>query len=185
MSTTTELTKTYSGLLGNLVHVRSRKGKSIITIPIVKPPSAPTENQVRARKEFVAASKYAKNVLQNPDLLAAYTARERNGLTAYILAVTDYLKPPYIDEVDVSGYLGNPGDKIGVVAGDDFGLSSVTVTITGAGGILIEEGECVMHPITGNYHFTSTVQVPDLTGVTITAKATDMPGHTDQLSVTL
>ena len=36
MSTTNELTKTYSGVFGNQVILKSRKGKSTITIPPVQ-----------------------------------------------------------------------------------------------------------------------------------------------------
>ena len=185
MSKIIDLTSTRSGRWVSPVVVNSRKGNSIITRPFVKHKKKPTENQEKMRMNFAFASRYAKNILQNPDMLAAYTAKSRPGLTAYILAVTDYLKPPYIDEVDVSGYHGHPGDKIGVEASDDFGLSSVMVKITVADGILIEEGACTTHPITGDYQFTATVEVSNLTGVIITATATDMPGHTDQLSVTL
>ena len=49
---------------------------------------------------------------------------------------------------------------------------------------MIEQGPCVVNPRTGNYDFTATVQVPDLTGVTIIAKAVDHPGHVGELAVT-
>ncbi len=84
-----------------------------------------------------------------------------------------------------SGYLGNPGDPIIVVAGDDFQLAGVTVKITDAGGIMIEQGACVPNLTAGNYVFTSTVAVSNVAGTTITARATDTPGHTAGLSVTL
>lgn len=185
MSTTNDLTKNYSGIFGNMVIARNRNGKTIITIPPKRPVTDPTENQINARRKFQLASRYAKTVLQDPDKLAAYTAKSRDGLTPYILALTDYLKPPFVDQIDASGYQGNPGDKIGVTAIDDFELTAVTVKIVDAAGALIEQGPCVFNLITGNYDFTATVAVPDLAGVTIIAKATDTPGHSAELAITL
>jgi hypothetical protein len=37
----------------------------------------------------------------------------------------DYAHPPVIHDVDVSRYTGKPGEPIGVVAVDDFGVVSV------------------------------------------------------------
>jgi hypothetical protein len=164
---------------------RNRNGKTIITIPPKRPTTDPTENQVNARRRFQLASRYAKNILQDPDKLAAYTAKSRDGLSPYILVLTDYLKPPFVDQIDASGYQGNPGDRISVTAIDDFELTEVTVKIFDATGALIEQGPCVFNLTTGNYDFTATVAVQDLMGVTIIAKATDTPGHTAELCITL
>ena len=179
------ITKNYRGKFGDQVVFRNRFGHSVMTIPPRRPKTGPTENQVAARRRFMLASRYAKDVLQDPDMLAAYMAKSRDGLSPYILAVTDYLKPPFVDQVDASGYLGNPGDPIIVVAGDDFQLAGVTVKITDADGIMIEQGACVPNLTAGNYVLTSTVAVSNVAGTTITAKATDTPGHTAGLSVTL
>jgi hypothetical protein len=84
-----------------------------------------------------------------------------------------------------SAYRGIPGDPISVVAGNDFQLAGVTVKITDADGILVEQGACVPNLTAGNYVFTSTVEVSNVAGTTITAKATNTPGHTAGLSVTL
>ena len=179
------ITKNYRGKFGDQVVFRNRFGHSVMAIPPKRSKTGPTENQVAARRRFLLASRYAKNILQDPDMLAAYTAKSRDGLSPYILAVTDYLRPPFVDQIDASGYHGNPGDRISVVAGDDFQLAGVTLHITDADGFTIEEGACVVNMATGNYEFTATVAVSDVAGATITAKATDTPGHTAELSVTL
>ncbi len=179
------ITKNYRGKFGDQVVFRNRFGHSVMAIPPKRPKTAPTENQVAARRKFLLASRYAKNILQDPDMLAAYMARSHDGLSPYILAVTDWLNPPFVDQVDASGYHGNPGDRIGVVAGDDFELTAVTLKIVDADGALLEEGPCVFNLITGNHDFTATVEVSTLAGATIIAKATDTPGHTAELSVTL
>ena len=90
-----------------------------------------------------------------------------------------------MDQIDASGYRGNQGDKIVVTAIDDFALTEVTVKIADATGALIEEGPCAFNLVTGNYDFTATVSVPVPAGVTITAKATDTPGHSAEYAITL
>ncbi|MDD4589544.1 MAG: hypothetical protein PHG06_03795 [Parabacteroides sp.] len=185
MATINELTKNYSGIFGNLLLARNRNGKTIMVIPQTKSTNKPTENQLTARRQFTLASRYAKNVLLDPDKLAAYTAKSRDGLSPYILALTDYLKPPFVEQIDASGYHGKVGDKIGVTAIDDFELTEVTLKIADVTGVLIEEGPCAFSLITGNYEFTATVAVPDPAGVTVTAKATDTPGHTAEHTITL
>ncbi|NCA77071.1 MAG: hypothetical protein EOM90_12130 [Alphaproteobacteria bacterium] len=179
------ITKNYKGKFGNQVVFRNRYGKSIMAVPPKKTNNEPTDNQVNARKKFALATRYAKNILQDPDMLTAYTARSRDGLTPYILAVTDYLKPPFVDSIDTSGYHGAPGDKIRVSAGDDFAVVEVLVQVVGVTGVVIEQGTCTLNQITGSYDFTATATVTDLSGITIIATARDIPGHTDNLSVTL
>jgi len=185
MTTTNELTKNYSGIFGNHVRLRNRNGVSIMTIPLKKPRANPTANQLNARRKFQLAAHYAKNILQDPDKLATYMAKSRNGLAPYIMALTDYLKPPFVEQIDASRYQGNPGDKIGVTAIDDFELTEVRIKIVDPGNAVIEQGPCVFDQLTGNYHYTATVQVSDISGVTIIATATDTPGHSAELSVTL
>jgi len=186
MSTTTDLTKTYSGVLGNLVVVKSRKGNSIITMPPVKPEKILTDRQITARKNFCDAANYARHIMQNePELLAAYAAKARNGVTPYIMAVTDFLKPPYVDRIDTSAYDGKSGDMIRVEAGDDFAVEHVIVQIFDASGVKIEQGPCELNARISRWEFIAAVAVTNLTGVTITATATDFPGHSATLSVTL
>ena len=164
---------------------RNRKGKTIITIPETKPPRVPSEGQRRARQKFTLAAEYARTAMQDPVMLAAYTAKAHGNMTPHIVAMTDYLRPPFVDQIDATGYAGHAGDKIGVFAGDDFELTEVKVKIADATGALIEEGVAVFNLTNGNYEFTATVAVPDLAGVSITAKATDTPRHSTELSITL
>ena len=187
MSKTTEskLTKSYSGIFGNQVLLKNRRGKSVMTIPPQKTPKPLTEKMDKWRKYFKQAAVYAKDSMQDPEKLAAYTAKARNGMAPHVVALTDYLCPPYVDEVDVSGYRGNPGDKICVAAYDDFRIVSVGVQIADPAGNVLEEGDCVYNISSGRYDFTVTVAVPKLRGVTITATAHDLPAHTGKLSVTL
>jgi hypothetical protein len=185
MSTNQDLTKSYSGIFGNQVVLKNRRGKSVMTIPPVKPKLTPTDKQVAARERLKLAVQYGRNVINDPALLAEYAAKARKGLPAYRLAVQDYLRPPYVHQVDASGYHGNPGEKIIVVAGDDFKLESVTVRISRPDGSMVEEGACVFNMPAGNYEYTPTVQVTPVAGTVILARAKDTPGNVTELSVTL
>ena len=185
MSRTTELTKTYSGVFGNHVELKSRKGKSTITIPPTKVAPVLTEKQTAHRKKFLKAVKYAKEMMKNPDLLALYSENLRKGKSAFALAVKDYMKSPVVEQIEVLNYQGNPGDLISVSAEDDFKLTAVSVQIIDPAGEIIEQGVCAISLPTGHYDYTATELVPDLTGVTIKAKALDLPGHAGELAITL
>jgi len=172
-----DLTRNYSGIFGNQVLLKNRRGRSVMIIPPRKQPVEPTENQLRVRNRFKLAAKYATQILQDPGMLAAYTARSRKGRSAYAAAVTDFLKPPFIEEIQAGGYTGQPGERISVVAGDDFAVASVTVQILDAGGSVIEQGACEINPVSANYDYIATVPVAALTGVTIRATVRDFPDH--------
>ena len=95
MSTTRELTKNYSGIFGNQVILKNRRGKSVITIPTIKPATPPSEKQIAVHERLKLANKYARESMQDPVRLAMYTAKARKGLSPYRLAANDYLKKPY------------------------------------------------------------------------------------------
>jgi hypothetical protein len=183
--TENDLLKNYSGIFGNQVLLKNRRGKSVMTIPPVKVKGEPTEKQSSWRQRFRLGSRFAKLAMQDPELRALYEARSRNGLSPYVLAMTDYLCSPEVNQIDRAGYRGNPGDMIVVTADDNFGVTKVTVTITDPSGAPIEEGECTENLLTGRYEYTATVAVPERAGVTILARAFDRPGNCGELSLTL
>ena len=183
-TTSNDLLKTYSGIFGNKVILKNRNGKIIMTIPVPRKSSKPTEKQSAYRRKFKLASRYATNILKDPEMLEAYRAKVRKGMTPYNVALKDFLKPPYINRIDASGYHGNPGDKISVAAGDDFKLTEVSVQVIGPDSIVIEQGVCILTLPTGNYEYTATTRVADLAGITIIAKARDLPGHIVGLAIT-
>jgi hypothetical protein len=185
MSKPNYLTKTYSGVFGNQVVLKSRRGKSVIVMPMNQPAKEPTKKQADHRLKFKRAAKFAKNVLLDPVKLEAYTARAHDGVTPYNLAVKDYMNSPEIYKINVSGYKGNPGEKILVETSDDFVITSVTVSISDPAGTTIEEGPCEFNLLTGIYEFTTTIAVPDLAGVAVFANVCDLPGHSSESAVTL
>jgi hypothetical protein len=181
-----ELTRNYSGIFGNQVLLKNQGSRSVMTIPPYRPPKNPSPAQEAVRKRFAEAANYAKNVLADTAMQEAYDqAGEKKGVTAYVAAMTDFLVPPRISGIDTRAYHGVAGDQIAVSAGDDFRLTGVKVTIADPAGTLIEQGDCTLNPLTSQYDYTATVAVNELPGVTITAIATDTPGHTAELTVVL
>jgi len=179
------LTRNYSGKFGNQIVFRNRNGISIMAMPPRRRGAPPTVAQEEARKRFRLASRYAKSVLENPDMLAFYTARSTNSLTPYILAMTDHLRPPYVSAIDATGYDGTVGSMIRIAADDNFAVTEVDVIIQDDSGQLIEKGLCVQDQLTGLFVFTATAAVTNLSGVEIIATAHDHPGHTGNLSIIL
>jgi hypothetical protein len=184
-TTANDLKKTYSGIFGNQVILKNRKGKTVMTIMPPKPPVKPTINQDIARDRFRRASNFATNILKDPEMLAAYRAKAHNGLTAYNVALRDFFSPPFISKIDASVYHGKPGGKISVTAGDDFKVAGVTVQILSPAGIMIEEGACGFTLPEGTYDYTTTIAVPDLTGITIIARSCDIPGNITRSAISL
>jgi hypothetical protein len=89
--------------------------------------------------------------------------------------VSDFLTPPVIDQLDVSGYQRQAGDTIRILANDDIEVVSVEVTIRTASGVLIERGFAV--PVHGVwcYHATSSASAAE--SLAFTATARDRPGN--------
>ena len=186
MSTENDLTKTYSGIFGNQVVLRNRRGKSVMTIPATRPKTVPTERQERVRKNFCDAAVYARNALKIPDRSLAYSAKAKaSGLSAHVVAMTDFLHSPEVREIITRDYEGKPGDLIHVVARDDFKVAKVIVSILDPKGEILEKGICELDPLTSRYDYTVTVLTEPLKGVVITAEAFDYPDHMGMLSVTL
>jgi len=185
MTTQSELTKNYSGIFGNQVVLRNRRGRSVMTIPPAKPKTTPTDKQLAVRERLKLAAAYAASAMQDPVLQAGYAAKAGKGGSAYRMAVTDFLRPPFIRQVDTSGYRGDPGDKIMITAGDDFRLVSVSLKIFNPDGTLAEEGDCAISKPSGQYTYVAGKQLPATGGVVIRVRATDLPGHVTENSITL
>ncbi|TRZ53677.1 hypothetical protein D4S03_01385 [bacterium] len=177
------LTKNYRGKFGNQFVFRNRNGKSIMAALPVRTADSVTEAQQTARKNFANAARYAKQILLDPDMLAAYMAKANtNGQSPYIIALTDYLRHPWIDEINLEAFNGNAGDVIRVMAGDDFKVAEVTVKILDPLGVEIESGTCALDTLGIWWEYTTTQAVTIEPGLEILAKARDIPGHSGESS---
>jgi len=179
------ITKTYSGKFGNQVVFRNRYGQSIMAKPPKKQQGEPTEAQKEIRKNFLKASEWARSILTDPVLGPVYKAKAGNGKSAYVLAMTDFLLPPVIDTIDASEYRGNIGDMIMVDASDNFHVAEVSLNIADPQGEVIEEGICQKDQHHAYWVFIATETVASTTGLILTARVKDNPGHTGEAMLTL
>jgi len=146
----------------------------------------PSQKQIQQQEKFARAAAYAKNALLDPSLKEAYTleAKKRQDVSAYNMAMTDYLLPPQITNVDHSAYTGDAsGEKIIIEAGDAFKITTMKVKITAANNSTLEEGNATL--VNGKWQYTTTTANATLTGTKIILIATDRPGNTTTKEITL
>lgn len=136
-----------------------------------------TPSQAAQRERFRTAVRYGQTVLADPakkDLYQAEAQSRKLGILA--LCVADFLNPPQIDQIDLSTYAGQAGQVIRVIAHDDVEVTAVSVRITDASGALVEEGQATR--VGGDeWSYQATVAGPPGQVLTVTATATDRPGH--------
>jgi hypothetical protein len=100
--------------------------------------------------------------------------------------VRDFLKPPVVKKIDVSNYKGAVGSVIVVNAKDDFRVALVKVSIHSSTGVLVEEGNAILDPVKRRlWNYTATQNNATLTGSVISATATDLPGNSGSLEITV
>src|SRR5688572_18839379 len=93
------LLKGLSGMLGDVVVYRESKGQMIMSNR-PKKPEVPTSHQIKTKSRFMMAVQYAKGQMQDPDAKAEYQMAVTNKvISAYGVAMADYLKGPEITEV--------------------------------------------------------------------------------------
>jgi hypothetical protein len=138
----------------------------------------PTEAQQAARKHFRQAALYGKVVMADLETKMLYEQVAKiKGQPVFSLAVADFFNAPSVDEVDLSGYGGAPGDPIIIVAEDDFQVVDVEVALTNAEGQPIESGAALeTPPESGRWIYTATAAVPTGTTVRIAVNASDRLG---------
>lgn len=171
-----------SGKFGEQIVFRQVNGNTLVCkSPIGRGESSAKQKQ--QQEKFKKASLYAKNTLEDPVLSAEYAleAKRRKGLSAYNVAVADYLTSPTIDKVDVSAYTGNVGEKIKIQAYDDYKVKAVKVYIHTSDSSLVEEGEAILQGI--EWIYTVQTENTNLSGSKITIQVMDMPGNVSEQEV--
>ncbi len=172
------LLKGASGMLGDVVVFREVRGKMVMSNR-PKPSTNLTEQQVTTRAKFQRAVLYAKKQMESPLARAEYEAGiTEKKFTAYVVAVTDYLKAPVVHEVDTSRYNGAVGDTIVIRATDDFKVIMVQVSVIGPDGALLEFGDAILTPETvDEWRYTATVANAATSGSKIAVTARDKAGN--------
>lgn len=180
------ITQGLSGTLGGAIVFRQVGDRTIVSTPPAPNSNPPTAKQLAARQRFQEASVYAKAQLQDPDLKAEYEAiGETRRMSAYAVAVADFLKGPDIQEIDLSDYSGDPGDTIRVRVTDGFRVDAVRVIITNGDGSQVEAGDAVQQQKAIDWVYTATASNPNLNGDKITVQALDVPGNRSEEERTL
>lgn len=166
-----------SGKIGDQFVARKWKGIYIIAAAPNFPESREfTEGQIAQQNRFREAVYYSRAMLADPEMAALYESEaEGKDLTPYNAAVRDYLKPPRLLEVDLSGYTGAPGEQIRVKAVDDVLVKSVTVAIIVDGEIL-EQGEASQDGVNKLLWVYTTREASDASCL-VRVTATDLPGN--------
>jgi hypothetical protein len=156
-----------------------KHGKKTIAVRRFAPSGAKTDAQIDHREKFRLATLYAKRSLLQPALKAEYEAiaRAKESASAFAAAVGDYLSPVAIDTVHTATYHGEIGFPIGVVLNDVYKVKTIKVTLVNSSGAVVESGPATRAEGASGYTYTTTVAVPDISGLTIKVEVTDRPGN--------
>ena len=131
-----------------------------------------SDAQVEHQNAFREASAYAQTA-KNQEVYM--TKAEGTPMTPRNVAMADWLHPPEIKEIDVSGWNGQAGQVIRIEAVDDVQVKQVTVVITDEAGTVLEQGAAVAAGDGLWWNYTTT-KVASVTPKVI-ASAQDLPGH--------
>lgn len=178
--------KSISGRLGGLTFMTTKKGK----ISVRARPSSPmkrklTRGQKLQRQRFTEAVAYARSALADPVKRPFYESAARPGrLSAYNVAFQDYLRPPEIPFIQITGYQGRAGDRIYLTVTDSAPVASVRITIRNSAGRVVERACAAPEGRRGGnvYVAKRTLRYPQV--VTMEALATDLAGNTARASAT-
>ncbi len=172
-----------SGMLGSQLVYRNVDGQTIVSSRPVGRGMA-SEDQKRQNKRFKYATVYAKNAIADDVLgpiYSAATARLARIKSAYILAVTDYLRAPEIGDIILPG--GAAGSQVLVEAYEDPHLAKVAFDIIGEDESVIASGEATPTDNGIQWEFTLTHDIPE--GGSIVVRAYDLPGNVSTKSFTV
>ena len=94
-------------MFGDLIVYRESRDGRVIMANRPRRPDTPTAHQLKFRSKFMQAVQYAKSQMLDETAKAEYAAAvTSNMVSAYGVAVADYLKGPEIVDINVAGYTG-------------------------------------------------------------------------------
>lgn len=173
------LVKGASGKMSDDFVYRQRAGVTLMTkIPELNKEYEPSEAQKAQKLRFKQGTYYAKNVILDDAIKAAYEAKAKKGESAYNVALKDFLTSPEFYGVQLDAYTGTIGDLLTFEFQDILELVYVKVAIYDADGVLLEEGDAVQDAIFKlNWVYTTTAANPLLPGTRLVAKVKNFPQH--------
>jgi hypothetical protein len=167
------------GMVGNQMVFRIRKG-NIILSKRPRRTKNQTDAQIAHALRFKEATIYAKAALTDEDTRKAYSERAQNSedaLSAYNVAVADYLNSPVIRKVNLEGYSGQSGEGIVVSATDDFQVKEVSVEIRQSDDTLVEKGTALAESNGLDWKYTTQSVNASLAGSMVIVRVSDIPGN--------
>lgn len=174
------ITHGLSGTVGDMLVFSQRGGKTIVSKIADRSNVQQTEKQKQTTQRFQEAVIYAKSALADPDAKQAYADKATGNQTAYNVAIADLFNAPEIEQINMQGYTGKPGDTITVRATDDFKVKQVTVAIFNADGSLVEQGDAQPSANSMDWVYKAMASNGDLAGDKIVIRASDLPGNTTE-----
>lgn len=126
----------FRGKINDLVF--RKHGNTTVVYPYKYKKHPPSPKQMKSRKDFRRAVKYAKEAISNPEIAQRYKLKAltlRRG-SAFTVAVKDYLKKPQV--VHINLYNDN---MVVITAKDDFSVEQVQVQLTDNTGHMLETGQ--------------------------------------------
>jgi hypothetical protein len=137
----------------------------------------PTPAMLLQRGRFRSASTWAKSALQDPAVSELYASIGRpKRMSAYATAVTDWFKPPVVEDIDLRGYTGAAGGEIKITARDDTEVTSLAVEIRDvATNTVLESGGAEL--VQGYWIYQPAVSLLPSQAVMIKVTAVDRPGN--------
>jgi len=168
---------TFRGTIGKLVY-RKYKGRTVVALkPDADRPLSQAE--ITHRQDFAQAAAWAKTALLDEELRPFYEALgKQRDIPARAAAVSDFLKRPSLEALDLSEYTGQTGDPIYFMTNDNGGVANALVTISDEDGTVLESGEASeVDPGMGYWMYTTQCAIPGGILVLINVKVSDRPGN--------
>lgn len=101
-----------------------------------------------------------------------------NALSAYNVAVADFLNVPVIRKINLEEYSGGQvGEEITVSAMDDFMVKEVTVEIRQADDSLVEKGTALVEPNGLDWKYKTESVNASPAGSRVIVRVSDLPGN--------
>jgi hypothetical protein len=172
------LTKGLSGMIGKQIVFRTWNGKTFISVA-PKKPKKQSPIQKENRSKFKRATLYAKSMMKDPIKKAEYKeiAKRFQLPNAYTAAITDYMRNPQIEALDLASYSGKADEEIKVTASKKgFEIQEVEVTVVDQNGEAIEEGKAVKG-LGNEWIYKTTNNIGEKELVKFLIKVKDMAGN--------
>lgn len=182
------LAEVLQGCLDGRFVLRKCKGQVVVSRKPAKRAGL-SESQQKQVSRFKEATAYAKAAIADEEICKWYSERaeesDRN-LSAYNVAVSDFLHCPVIGDIDLRRYSGKLGDEIRIIATDDFKVAGVMVEVLRDDGSLLEVGMAGYTP--GNpeeWVYYAQSGIACLAGYKVNVRVTDLPGNVAEKTVSL